>query len=79
MSLFRSKSYEFPFRLREENASLAAARSDCEDACERLCHSERALEEATRELEALKRKAKAQAELIPTLEGDVSLELELIR
>ncbi|KAH9643444.1 hypothetical protein HF086_002563 [Spodoptera exigua] len=56
--------------LREENASLSQARRDYEEASERLCGSERALEETRRELDTIKRRSKAMLEQVNTLENE---------
>ncbi|CAH1638370.1 unnamed protein product [Spodoptera littoralis] len=56
--------------LREENASLSQARQDYEEASERLCTSERSLEETRRELDAVKRRSKVMLEQLNTLENE---------
>ncbi|XP_047030182.1 uncharacterized protein LOC124637626 [Helicoverpa zea] len=56
--------------LREENMTLTHVRRDYEEACERLCSSDRALEETRRELDAVKRRSKVMLEQVSTLEND---------
>uniref|UniRef100_A0A2A4JA57 Uncharacterized protein n=1 Tax=Heliothis virescens TaxID=7102 RepID=A0A2A4JA57_HELVI len=56
--------------LREENMTLTHVRRDYEEACERLCSSDRALEDTRRELDAIKRRSKVMMEQVSTLEND---------
>lgn len=56
--------------LREENASLSQARRDYEEASERLCSSERSLDETRRELDTIKRRSKVMLEQLNTLESE---------
>ncbi|XP_041979609.1 myosin-11-like isoform X1 [Aricia agestis] len=56
--------------MREENASLSAARADCEEACERLAAAERALAEARQELGAVRRRASRTSEQLAVMEAE---------
>ncbi|KAJ8722258.1 hypothetical protein PYW08_004660 [Mythimna loreyi] len=56
--------------LREENMTLTHVRRDYEEACERLCSSDRALDDTRRELDALKRRSKVMLEQVTTLENE---------
>ncbi|CAD0201183.1 unnamed protein product [Chrysodeixis includens] len=56
--------------LREENMSLSHLRRDYEEACERLAASERALDDARRELDAARRRNKLAAEQVAALDNE---------
>ncbi|KAJ8731183.1 hypothetical protein PYW07_004347 [Mythimna separata] len=56
--------------LREENMTLTHVRRDYEEACERLCSSDRALDDTRRELDALKRRSKLMLDQVTTLESE---------
>ncbi|XP_026738951.1 myosin-11-like isoform X2 [Trichoplusia ni] len=56
--------------LREENLSLSHLRRDYEEVCERLGASDRALDDARRELDTLRRRAKVMVEQVATLENE---------
>ncbi|KAG7308439.1 hypothetical protein JYU34_005645 [Plutella xylostella] len=66
--------------LREENLSLSHLRKDYDEACERLCASETALDDTKREYEALRRRARVLHEQVSTLENDkLTLQEQLSR
>lgn len=56
--------------LREENMNLCHVRRDYEEVCERLCGSERDLDETKRDLEAFRRRNKVMLEQIASLENE---------
>ncbi|XP_028166953.1 uncharacterized protein LOC114357519 isoform X1 [Ostrinia furnacalis] len=56
--------------LREENITLSHVRRDYEEACDRLLASERALDDARRELEGSRRRSKLLAEQRAALESE---------
>ncbi|CAH2095948.1 unnamed protein product [Euphydryas editha] len=56
--------------LREESSSLSHVRRDYEEACERLVASERALDEARRELDAARRRARLLTDQVALLETE---------
>ncbi|CAK1551276.1 unnamed protein product [Leptosia nina] len=56
--------------LREENMTLTHVRRDYEDVCERLCLSEKALDETRRELECNKKRLRVLTEQVCTLETE---------
>ncbi|KAL0838608.1 hypothetical protein ABMA28_016698 [Loxostege sticticalis] len=56
--------------LREENITLSHVRRDYEEACDRLLGSERALDDARRELEGFRKRGKVLAEQVATLENE---------
>ncbi|CAG4971099.1 unnamed protein product [Colias eurytheme] len=64
--------------LREENATLTHVRHDYEDVCERLCASERALDDTRRELDGSKRRARLLAEQVGALESEKTTLSELL-
>ncbi|XP_047503239.1 uncharacterized protein LOC125048561 isoform X2 [Pieris napi] len=56
--------------LREENMILTHVRRDYEDVCERLCNSERALDDVKRQLECSKKKIRVMTQQVSTLESE---------
>ncbi|XP_045772617.1 uncharacterized protein LOC123872404 isoform X5 [Maniola jurtina] len=56
--------------LRDENQTLTHVKRDYEDVCERLGCSEKALDEARRELECTRRRAKVLTEQVTLLENE---------
>ncbi|XP_075977691.1 uncharacterized protein LOC142977592 [Anticarsia gemmatalis] len=56
--------------LREENMTLTDVRRDYEEVCERLCASDRALDEARRDAETYRRRNKIMGEQVATLENE---------
>ncbi|CAF4933241.1 unnamed protein product [Pieris macdunnoughi] len=56
--------------LREENMILTHVRRDYEDVCERLCNSERALDDVKRQLECSKKKLRVMTQQVCTLESE---------
>ncbi|CAG5045381.1 unnamed protein product [Parnassius apollo] len=56
--------------MREENMTLTHVRRDYEDACDRLCCSERALEEVKRELDMSRKRARVLTEQVTALESE---------
>lgn len=63
-------------RLREENVTLSHVRHDYEEACDRLCSSDKALEDARRELEMSRKRSKVLGEQVAHLEMEVCTRLE---
>ncbi|XP_045517428.1 ninein-like isoform X3 [Pieris brassicae] len=56
--------------LREENMILTHVRRDYEDVCERLCNSERLLDDVKRQLECSKKKLRVMTQQVCTLETE---------
>ncbi|XP_038220766.1 uncharacterized protein LOC119838743 isoform X1 [Zerene cesonia] len=56
--------------LREENMTLSHVRRDYEEVCERLCASERALDGATRDLDASRKRLRVLSEQVSLLENE---------
>ncbi|KAJ0176451.1 hypothetical protein K1T71_007630 [Dendrolimus kikuchii] len=56
--------------LRDENMTLTHVKRDYEEACDRLCGSEQALNDARRELESVRKKARVLHEQVSCLEND---------
>ncbi|KPJ19936.1 hypothetical protein RR48_04097 [Papilio machaon] len=64
--------------LREENISLSHVKRDYEETCDRLCCSERALDEATRDLDVTRKRARVLVEQVAALESEKVILQELL-
>ncbi|XP_022126399.2 centromere protein F isoform X2 [Pieris rapae] len=64
--------------LREENMILTHVRRDYEDVCERLCNSERALDDVKRQVESSKKKLRVMTQQVSTLETEKLTLTELL-
>ncbi|XP_013170116.1 PREDICTED: uncharacterized protein LOC106119616 isoform X3 [Papilio xuthus] len=65
--------------LREENIALSHVKRDYEEVCDRLCCSERALEEATRDLDVTRKRARVLVDQLASLESEKVVLQELLQ
>ncbi|KPI95701.1 hypothetical protein RR46_11414 [Papilio xuthus] len=65
--------------LREENIALSHVKRDYEEVCDRLCSSERALDEATRDLDVTRKRARVLVDQLASLESEKVVLQELLQ